>query len=387
MSGSRNDQFYFRLPANHIALGELLMEDHLFYDVPESWHVVITDIQNSTGAVGEGMHETVNLIATGSIVTVLNIAFKAGITVPFFFGGDGGTFIIPDSIVTKVMQGLHRYQQNTRENFGLELRIGAMPVANVYREGYSLKVSKLRVSERFSIPVVLGEGLYFAEKKIKGGQAGIAYESDPDHELDLSGMQCRWDKIEPPGSDQEVVTLLVMAEQGHRQSERFAGVMQLIEEIYGPLAKRQPISVPRLIWKSTFKKVEIEMLAKKGKANLLGVFASWFGSLFGYVYFRTSHGKNYLNTLVEMSDTLVMDGKINTVITGTARQRAMLQEALDAMEQKGQILYGLHVSKESVMSCYVRDLKDGHVHFVDGAEGGYTKAAGVLKQKLKRLNS
>jgi hypothetical protein len=84
MSGSRNDQFYFRLPANHIALGELLMEDHLFYDVPESWHIVITDIQNSTGAVGDGMHETVNLIATGSIVTVLNIAFKAGITVPFF---------------------------------------------------------------------------------------------------------------------------------------------------------------------------------------------------------------------------------------------------------------------------------------------------------------
>jgi hypothetical protein len=36
-----------------------------------------------------GLHETINLVATGSIVAVLNIAYKAKITVPFFFGGDG----------------------------------------------------------------------------------------------------------------------------------------------------------------------------------------------------------------------------------------------------------------------------------------------------------
>jgi hypothetical protein len=33
------------------------------------------------------------------------------------------------------------------------------------------------------------------------------------------------------------------------------------------------------------------------------------------------------------------------------------------------------------MSCYVRNLNDRHIHFIDGAEGGYTKAAGVIKQK------
>ncbi|MNL78808.1 hypothetical protein D3C87_2052860 [compost metagenome] len=84
-----------------------------------------------------------------------------------------------------------------------------------------------------------------------------------------------------------------------------------------------------------------------------------------------------------MSDTLVIDGKINTVITGTPEQRAQLQNALDVMEAAREIHYGLHVSSESVMSCYVHDLKDGHIHFIDGAEGGYTKAAGMLKQKLR----
>lgn len=52
------------------------------------------------------------------------------------------------------------------------------------------------------------------------------------------------------------------------------------------------------------------------------------------------------------------------------------------MERNHEILYGIYVSGESVMSCYVRDLEDDHIHFVDGAEGGYTAAAAVLKEKI-----
>ena len=99
-------------------------------------------------------------------------------------------------------------------------------------------------------------------------------------------------------------------------------------------------------------------------------------------YFKTKKGKVYLHNLVDMSDTLVIDGKINTVISGNAQQREWLQTALNKIEADGEILYGLFVSKESVMSCYVRNMNDRHVHFVDGAEGGYTKAAGVIKQKI-----
>ena len=67
----KNDLFYSRLPVNEISLSDLLTEDHLFYKVPANWHVVITDVKNSTGAVQAGLHETINLIATASIVAVL----------------------------------------------------------------------------------------------------------------------------------------------------------------------------------------------------------------------------------------------------------------------------------------------------------------------------
>nr|WP_295922421.1 DUF3095 domain-containing protein [uncultured Dyadobacter sp.] len=383
MSSAQNDQFYFRLPANHISLSELLTEAHLFYDVPESWHVVVTDIRNSTDAVAGGMHQTVNLIATGSIASVLNIAFKAGVKLPFFFGGDGATFIVPPGIVDAVMRSLAVFRSNTQANFGLDLRIGIVPVTEIYDRNCELKVSKLKMSGIFSIPVVLGNGLHYAEKVVKGETYHFHAEPAPGDELDLSGMQCRWDKIGPPEADQEVVTLLVAIAEGKTQATSFASVMEHIDRIYGPFPRRQPISVPRLIWKTTFKKMELETLVRKGRINLVGVFASWLASLSGYVYFRTSHGKSYLNSLVEMSDTLVIDGKINTVITGTPAQREALEKALGELESAGEIHYGMHVSKESVMSCYVHDLKDGHIHFVDGGDGGYTKAAGVLKQKFR----
>ena len=83
-----------------------------------------------------------------------------------------------------------------------------------------------------------------------------------------------------------------------------------------------------------------------------------------------------------MSDTLVIDGKINTVISGTAQQRELLEAALSKIERDGEIFYGLYVSNESIMSCYVRNMDDRHIHFVDGAGGGYTHAAGVIKQKI-----
>jgi len=59
----------------------------------------------------------------------------------------------------------------------------------------------------------------------------------------------------------------------------------------------------------------------------------------------------------------------------------------DQLEKDGIIIYGYYVSEESVLSCYVRSLEENHIHFVDGAKGGYTQAAGMLKKKLKNFPS
>ncbi len=387
MSASANDMFYSRLPVNQIRLGELLMEEHLFYKVPGNWGVVITDVKKSTLAVDQGLHETVNLVATGSIVAVLNVAAKNNISVPFFFGGDGATFIIPSSILEPVMKALLQHQQNTEHSYKMMLRVGHVPVEEIYAGGHLLNISKLKASNLFSIPVILGDGLSYAEKIIKGDEYDPGSYLLNDDDLDLTGMQCRWDKIKPPENSDEIVSLLVMVKDPRNQSAIFKKVIDKLDEIYGEAGMRRPITVSKLKLKATLNKIGAEMKAKFGRRNTVYLLRNWFATMLGSLYFKTKTGKRYLHQLVELSDTLVMDGRINTVISGTKKQREALQAALDSMEQNSEINYGLHVSSESVMSCYVRNMNEDHIHFVDGGGGGYTKAAGVLKKKIFAVRS
>jgi hypothetical protein len=378
-----NNQFYASLPVRKMSLGDLLVTDSMFADVPADWHVIITDIKSSTLAVMNGRHENVNLIATGSIVTVLNIAFAHDIILPFFFGGDGATFIVPPAIVGKVMAALALYKTTTQTNFNLELRTGIVPVEKIYADGYTLKVAKYSSSEVFIIPVVIGDGLSYAEQLIKGADYLPAEHDPQEDELDLTGMQCRWDKIAPPEDKEEVVTLLIVATHVSLQQQAFREVMNLIDGIYGSAVRRQPISVDKLKLKTTFSRIGTEVNARLSRFRAFEMVRVWVLLLLGRIYFRTSKGQRYLKSLVQMSDTLVLDGRINTVISGTTQQRKELQAALDRLETEGRIFYGIHLSNASIMSCYVRDMKDGHIHFIDGSEGGYTKAAAMLKTKIK----
>jgi len=381
MTAVNNDLFYSRLPVNEIPLSDLLTEEHLFFKMPANWYVVITDVKNSTAAIQKGLHETINLVATGSIVAVLNIAYKANITVPFFFGGDGASFIIPPTLLEAALHALLQHKENTKTNFDLDLRVGHIPVTEVYEHGHALNISKLRTSELFAIPVLLGSGLIYAEKKIKGPDYMFATLT-AGAELDLSGMQCRWDRIKPPENFFEVVSLLAITPEGVEQSRAFKKVIDSIDAIYGEPQKRKPITVDKLKLKTTLAKIGLEMKARMGAFRPLYLVMNWIKTSLGYFYFKTKKGKAYLHNLVDLSDTLVIDGRINTVISGTAQQRELLETALDKIEREGEIIYGLYVSKESVMSCYVRNMSDRHIHFVDGAEGGYTKAAGMIKQKV-----
>ncbi|RZK60891.1 MAG: DUF3095 family protein, partial [Pedobacter sp.] len=251
--------------------------------------------------------------------------------------------------------------------------------------GHLLNISRYSISKVFSIPIILGNGLDYAEKIIKGENYLFAKDDAFDEELDLSGMQCRWDKIQPPENSEEVVTLIAVAQNLNRQAEVLSHVIRQLDIIYGTPEKRQPISIPKLIFRTSFNNLGREMRHRLGKIKFFELIKTWFINAYGYIYFRTESGKKYLNQMVEMSDTLVIDGRLNTVITGTKLQRTKLEKALDLLEKNGEILYGIYVSGESVMSCYVRDLEDDHIHFVDGAEGGYTKAAAVLKAKIKDM--
>ncbi|WP_432713670.1 DUF3095 family protein [Pedobacter sp.] len=377
---NKSDLFYTDLEQFNVPLAELLSSSSSFCNVPDDWEVILTDIKNSTRAIVEGQHQTVNLVATSTIVIVLNIAFQKGIDIPFFFGGDGATFIVPSVISRDIMSSLESFKVNTKENFNLDLRIGIIPVRDIYKAGFELQIAKHRRSSVFAMPVILGNGLTYAEGILKDENRNLAYPTAAEKESDLSGMECRWDQIPVPADQDEVLTLLIIGEI-EPQGMTYSKVLSKIDTIFGSHQQRQPISIKKLRLKSTYNRLRTDLLAKYNSGRLSLYLVNGISGLAAYLYFMTRPGMRYLSELVEMSDTLVLDGRINMVISGTKAQRIELLENLDVMESSGEIIYGVHISTSSIMSCYVRDMKEAHIHFVDGSQGGYTMAATQIKNK------
>ena len=386
--GIATETFYSDLPIQDIRLSKLIADKSLFVSVPEDWHVLAADIKNSSQAILEGRHQEVNLIATGSVIAILNLAAKANTTIPFFFGGDGAVMLVPEKLLKSGISALQKHRENTTKNFGFNLKIGHISVREIYKKNIELIISKAKINHVFNIPVVLGNGLQYAENLIKKDEKSYSkYFPEDQSPLNLDGMECKWNKIKPPEKDQEVISLIVSG-CGHQEpSKIFSQVLNAIDDIYGPPKLRKPISVKHLELNQGTSLIQSEMNAKLGGYNSLYLIKNFIKIRFGDIYLKHSRaGKDYLNKLVELTDTLTIDGRINTVISGTPEQRAALISILDELEKLNKVKYGLHVSNASVMSCYVKDMStDEHIHFVDGADGGYTKAANNLKEKFSGM--
>ncbi len=383
---SDNKHFFKKLIPHNIPLRKLLGDERLFEKVPENWHIVVADIEESTQAIANGLHNEVNLAATGSIVAVLNQLkkYKSKIKIPYFFGGDGATFIVPPGILKDVLYVLNTQRIRVKKNLKLDLRVGSIAVKEMYKQGHSLNIAKIRLNEYLITPVALGTALKHAEKVIKNTYEEDAKEIITRKKLDLTGMECRWDEIEPPKSEQKVVCLLINCKDEKSQRVIYQEIITKIDLIFGDLHERQPITTLKLKLDTTLDKIRKEMYARIGKYNMIYLIKNWLVTGFGKYYFKYfKEGKSYLLKVSQLSDTLMIDGSINTVISGDREQIDQLVAYLDEMEAAKKINYGIHITHASVMSCYVEDRKDNHIHFVDGTDGGYTSAAKIFKTKMK----
>ncbi|MEP2059830.1 MAG: DUF3095 family protein [Maribacter litoralis] len=382
-------QFYKKLRPFKGTLIDLLDSEPYFVDVPNTWHVVVVDILNSTNAVNNGNHHQVNLTATGAIISVLNTLRKAKRSneIPYFFGGDGATFIVPSPLLQKTISILDNYSVHIKSKIDLVLRVGEIPVSHLIEKNIQLKIAKHRLTEKLSIPVVLGNGLKVAEDMIKSSFKEKETTSFDKTLLNLEGMECRWDQILPDQQQAKVVCLLLDATSENNQRIVYKDVLEQMDKIFGNFENRQPIKSNNLKLDPNPTKVWEEMKIKLTSTNWIYFFKSWLKTNFGRIYLNlTSSGKQYLNQIEQLSHTFMLDGMINTVFTAEQHNIDRFIDFLDGMEKENKLIYGIHVTHASVMSCYVLDRRTSHSHFVDGTEGGYTSAAKMFKNKKKALS-
>lgn len=385
-----NNCFYTNLPVLELPLSVALQESN-FTDVPSDWFVIISDIKDSTKAVSEGRHNDVNLVAAGSLVACINIAIKHSIDIPFYFGGDGGTMIVPQKLMIEVLQALNVHNRNAIRQFGMEMHIGSLPVSNIIESGHSLRIARLFMPNGITKPLIVGDGLQYAEEVIKQGRE---YEETTNlEELNLEGLECRWDKIKPPRQDQEIVCFLVEANDPGRQIDVYRDVLQAMENIYGNVSNRHPLSLENMKLLLSFTKLKKEVLIRYGKMKPVKFLRSFINTAFGWMAFRydwkvgSFHARDYVREVIENTDTLNIDGRLTTVIAGKRSNRVAMLEYLESKELSGDLIFGHHSSAESIITCYIEDRSKKHIHFLDGSDGGYTAASKEFKKKKQAMST
>ena len=384
--------FYRDLPALRSFTESTEASRHV--DLPGAWWVVITDVAGSTLAIETGAYQKVNTVGVACIAAVANI--DRALELPFVFGGDGATMAIPDALHDRTVVALRGAQRLARESFGLDLRAGLVRIGELQAESLWVRLAKVRLSRHVTQPVLSGRGWDEAERRLKDPAApGIrrVAEEDGPAEADFSGFECRWQNV--PSFRDHKLSLLVSAtsrdaEVNHATYRR---VLEHIGRIYGEVAHYHPLRAERM--RLTFSPA---LLSHEGRVRT-GRRRGWqrigyllrllLLNLAGRVLFARDMDtaavawSRYRDDLVENTDFRKFDGMLRLVIDGSEAQAAQLQAFLEEACARGDLVYGLHKSREALVTCIVRSYERDHLHFVDGSDGGYALAARDLKRRLE----
>lgn len=366
----------------------------VYSELPDDWHIIVADVANSTEAIQSGRYRAVNITGVSVITSILNIATP--VEIPYIFGGDGASLCIPANLVPHARQALMATRKLALNEFSLVLRAGIIPYTVIHDAGFSILVSKHKVSRYCHQAAFAGGGIEYAESLLKSPDfAGSQYSVNiTDHYVaNYSGLECRWDSV--PSKHGEIISLIVkaLAPSLPEQAAFYAEVIELIEEIYGGELKCRPVTPEGLKPTYTSGNLELEARLKsfeKGPVAYLKYwliirlqnFLGWFFMKFKLNFAGVDWGM-YKIDLAANTDYRKFDGVLRQVISGTAMQRENLIARLDSMHKKGKCIYGVHKSESALLTCLISNRSGEHYHFVDGADGGYAMAATEMKRQLK----
>jgi hypothetical protein len=88
----------------------------------------------------------------------------------------------------------------------------------------------------------------------------------------------------------------------------------------------------------------------------------------------------YKRQVVENSDFRKYDDGLRMILDCTPQLERALSDRLATAARDGVVRYGLYQQDAAMMTCFTPSaLRSDHVHFIDGARGGYASAATALK--------
>ncbi len=355
---------------------------------PDDWFLVMTDVKGSTEAARAGHYKDVNMIGAASITATLNAS--PGLELPYAFGGDGATVLIPPAARRAVADALVRTRHLAQSDFGLELRVGMVPLAELIRRGRRILVAKYQLSPGNHLAMFAGGGVELADRLIKDEAEFALADTGEPGPPDLEGLSCRWEPCRSLRG--RMLTLLVRP----LATESLALKREIIEHlarILGDGESGRPVRRANLHFVWPPRGLRAEALATRGRTPLLlrwlGIGAQSFLQAVAERYglkLGPYDAPAYQAEMQSNSDHRKVADTLHMVLDCTDPEIAAIETYLAGLLAAGRAVYGTHQAGSALMTCLVFSLEDSrHVHFIDGADGGYALAALQLKAQLQAL--
>jgi hypothetical protein len=372
--------YYARLPI--FAGFASIMDPARYQPLPDDWLLGITDVVKSTQAIEEGRYKAVNTAGASVIAAISNAL--GGRKFPFVFGGDGASFAVCGEDEARARAALAATAAWTRDDLDLELRAALIPVSAVKEQGLAVSVARFAPSSNVSYAMFSGGGLAWADRAMKQGHYAVA-PAAPGTRPDLTGLSCRWNDI--PASNGLILSL-VLAPVTHGDPAFRTLVEALLADLEESpeVARPVPPNGPGVGWPPPGLDLEARASRKSGEGLSMRRLRVGIGTLIAFLIMRFGirvggfDPSVYRRDVVENSDFRKFDDNLRMTLDCTPALADRIEERLAKAEAAGIARFGLHRQPSAIMTCIVPSILDSsHVHFVDGAAGGYALAARRLK--------
>jgi hypothetical protein len=373
-----DDRFYREL-VPFDAFEDIVRRDW-YRPLPGHWIIAVTDVRHSTKAIEQGRYREVNTAGAAVLAAVSNAL--PNLQIPSTFGGDGASFAAPGAYSSIIKDTLARTAAWAEDVLGLTLRIAVIPIEDIRAQRLDVLVARFAPSSNVTYAMFAGGGLAWAERKLK--QGGYTLPRAPVGVMaDLTGLSCRF---APIGTKHGVILSLIVVPRDDLtlfaefireflRSLRSSGSSLHPLPAEGPLPTRGGDDLDHAIKKGSRRTPIASWAARCVRAIL-----AWVGVPMG-TPFDSLYEAQFRQEIAENTDYRKFDDGLRMTVDCSSELADTLDALLEDAQRRGACFFGSHRQLAANLTCFVPSpTRADHVHFVDGASGGYAFAAANLKK-------
>jgi hypothetical protein len=234
-----------------------------------------------------------------------------------------------------------------------------------------------------------GGGAAWAIAAMKAGRFAVPAAASGERP-DLAGLSCRWTPMAAVNG--AIVSLIVQPRDGVPLAIVEPVLRRILERVALLAREGDPVpdEGPAFDWPPAGLGLEARASRRPDEPLWLRRAKLWLATLVAWILDRTRWKVGgfdpvvYRRTTARNADWRKFDDGLRLTIDCDSATRAAIEVELCVGAEAGLIEYGLHAQSSALMTCIVPSfMRNDHFHFVDGTDGGYTRAAEMLKSRAQ----